>query len=225
MSSFLFIVVTVFVYLVMKALYQRWSNPVLIPVITATAAIIAILLVFHIPYHDYMQGGKWIQKLLGPGVVALAYPLYNYRSKLKKHVVSIIIGVFTGTITGILTILLFGQMLGVARPLLISLLPKSITTPVAMEVARLTGGLPALTSVFVIVAGISGAVFAPLWFKWLRLQTPLARGLGIGTSSHAIGTSKAMEFGEETAAFSSVAMGLSCIIASLIVPVVVLLCL
>ncbi|MCQ6266630.1 LrgB family protein [Fictibacillus sp. WQ 8-8] len=217
-TSLIFILITVFLFIAMKKVYERWNSPFLIPVLTTTFVIIMILLLTHIPYEKYMEGGKWIEELLGPGVVALAYPLYLYRDSLKRHQVSIIVGVFTGTLVGVTTVFLFASAIGTSKKTILSMLPKSVTTPVAMEIARLTHGSPALASVFVIIAGISGAVFAPRWFNWLRLKTPLARGLGIGTSSHAIGTSKAMEFGEETAAYSSVAMGLSCIIASVLVP-------
>lgn len=216
-----FILLTILLFLAMKKVYEEWKFPLLIPVLTTTVLMSAILLLSRIPYERYMEGGKWIEKLLGPGVVALAYPLYLYRNNLRKHLVPIIVGVFAGTVIGMVTIFFFAEMLGINKRMLLSVLPKSVTTPVAMEIARSTHGSPSLASVFVIIAGIFGAVFSSTWFKWLRLKTPLGRGLGIGTSSHAIGTSKAMELGEETAAYSSVAMGLSCIMASVLVPLFV----
>ncbi|MDN4072549.1 LrgB family protein [Fictibacillus terranigra] len=217
-TSLIFIVITVLLFIAMKKIYERWRSAFLIPVLTTTLFMAVILLLTHIPYEKYMEGGKWIEELLGPGVVALAYPLYLYRESLMRHLLSIIVGVFTGTLVGLITIFLFASAIGTNKRMLLSMLPKSVTTPVAMEIAQITQGSPALASVFVIIAGITGAVLAPSWFNWLKFKTPLARGLGIGTSSHAIGTSKAMEFGEETAAYSSVAMGLSCIIASVLVP-------
>lgn len=215
------IVATVALYLVMAKVYVRFSYPILIPVLTTTIFVILLLLAFHVSYDEYMIGGKWINSLLGPAVVALAYPLYKQREMLVKYSVPIIGGVFVGLFAGMISGLVFAEVFGVDRSLILSIIPKSITTPVAIQIATGLGGVPSMTVVFVMIAGFSGVILGPLLLKWIRIKSSLGKGIALGSASHALGTSKAFEYGELTVSMSSVSMTLSAVLGSVFGPIVV----
>ncbi|MBY0078320.1 LrgB family protein [Priestia sp. FSL R5-0597] len=215
------IVATVALYLVMAKVYVRFSYPILIPVLTTTIFVILLLLAFHVSYDQYMIGGKWINSLLGPAVVALAYPLYKQREMLVKYSVPIIGGVFVGLFAGMISGLVFAEVFGVDRSLILSIIPKSITTPVAIQIATGLGGVPSMTVVFVMIAGFSGVILGPLLLKWIRIKSSLGKGIALGSASHALGTSKAFEYGELTVSMSSVSMTLSAVLGSVFGPIVV----
>ncbi|MCM3757313.1 LrgB family protein [Sporosarcina aquimarina] len=215
-----FILLTILVYFLMNVLYMKFHQPFLVPIITTTIVIIIILIVFNIPYDTYMIGGQWIDKLLGPAVVSLAIPLYKQRELLKQYIFPILTGVLVGCLTGMVTGVAFAKSLGFSKELALSLLPKSITTPIAMQISAQIGGIPALAAVFVIIAGITGVIFSHYFLTFFKLDSTLGRGIGLGVATHAIGTSKAIEYGEQEASLSSVAMTLSAIFGSLLGPVI-----
>ncbi len=215
------IIATVALYLVMTKVYVRFSYPILIPVLTTTVFIILLLLAFHVPYDKYMIGGKWINSLLGPAVVALAYPLYKQREMLVKYSIPIIGGVFVGLFAGMISGLVFAEVFSIDRSLILSIIPKSITTPVAIQIATGLGGVPSMTVVFVMIAGFSGVILGPLLLKWIRIKSSLGKGIALGSASHALGTSKAFEYGELTVSMSSVSMTLSAVLGSVFGPIVV----
>lgn len=215
------ILVTIGAYLVMTKLYTRFSYPIFLPVITTTLTIVLLLLVFHISYKNYMVGGKWINSLLGPGVVALAYPLYNSRKILMNNIFPIFTGVFIGMLFGMVSGLLFAEAFGINRDLILSILPKSITTPVAIQITTSLGGVPSMTAVFVMIAGISGVVIGPAILKWVRIHSFLGKGIAFGSASHALGTAKTIEYGELAVSMSSVSMTLSALLGSIFGPIVV----
>ncbi|WP_429582315.1 LrgB family protein [Priestia megaterium] len=205
----------------MAKVYVRFSYPILIPVLTTTIFVILLLLTFHVSYDEYMIGGKWINSLLGPAVVALAYPLYKQREMLVKYSVPIIGGVFVGLLAGMISGLVFAEVFGIDRSLILSIIPKSITTPVAIQIATGLGGVPSMTVVFVMIAGFSGVILGPLLLKWIRIKSSLGKGIALGSASHALGTSKAFEYGELTVSMSSVSMTLSAVLGSVFGPIVV----
>jgi len=215
------ILLTVAAYFLMTQLYKRYSYSFLIPILTATILIIVILLVFHIPYKNYMIGGQWINLLLGPSVAALAYPLYKQRHFLINHLFPILGGVLIGAISGMVSVGLLGKMLGINHSLILSIIPKSLTTPVAIEVARGLEGNASMTIVSCMIAGIFGAIVAPTIFKFMRVHSPVGRGIALGSASHSMGTSKAAEYSELTFSMSSVTMTLCAIIGSFLGPIVV----
>lgn len=219
--AFCMILLTVIVYLLMNKLYKRYSYSFFIPIVTASTLIIVILFMFHIPYKSYMSGGQWISSLLGPSVVALAYPLYKQRHFIKNHVFPIIAGVLTGAISGMVSVGFLAKILGIDHLLVLSIIPKSLTTPVAIEVTRGLGGNASMTIVGVMIAGIFGAIIAPTIFKLLRVNSAIGRGIALGSASHAVGTSKAAEFSELTFSMSSVSMTLCAIIGSILGPIIV----
>lgn len=207
-------VLTVGMYLLMNRLYLKYSFAFLLPLLTTTIAIIVILSVFQLSYETYMIGGEWINHLLGPAVVALAIPLYKQRKTLMGQLVPIVGGVVMGLVVGMVSGVLLAEVLGVSQNLILSIIPKSITTPVAIQVTTAIGGISSMTIVFVLLAGLTGAVLGPTVFKWFRVTSQLGRGMAFGSASHAIGTSKAKEFDELTVSISSVAMTLSAILGS-----------
>ncbi|THE14806.1 LrgB family protein [Bacillus timonensis] len=219
--TFASIVCTIVIFLMMTRLYKRVTHPLLVPIATTTFVILIILLIFSIPYETYMLGGKWIDELLGPAVVALAYPLYQNRESLKEFFMPILIGVFVGSTTGIATGLYFSKIVRIDPTIILSISPKSVTTPVAMDIASVTGGIPALAAVYVMIAGISGAMFGPILLKWVKVDHFVGVGLGFGTASHGIGTSRALEMGTNEGAISSIAMILSAVYTSIILPLFV----
>ena len=212
---------TIFVYGLAKKLNQRYPSPFTLPILTSTIFFVLFLLVFDISYQTYLTGGRWIDYLLEPAVVALAYPLYKQWQALKANLAPLLIGVTIGSMVGVSSGLLFAKWFGFEEMVIYSLVPKSITTPVAMEVADSLSGSPALAAVFVMVAGIGGAVIGPALLDWTGVYLPVSRGIGMGNASHAIGTAKIMETSQEAGAASTVAMILSAIIVSIISPLFV----
>ncbi len=168
-----------------------------------------------------MVGGKWIDWFLGPGVVALAYPLYKNWEILKKYSVSILVGVFVGAVIGVSTGLLLAKWISFDEAIIYSIIPKNTTTPIAMEVSQSLGGIASMAAVFVMVAGISGAILGPFVLKWSGVHHFLGRGVGFGSASHAIGTTKAMENSEQEGAISTVAMTVSAIMVTIVSPILV----
>ena len=214
------ILFTVLLFLLMNRIYINFSYPFLLPILTTTIVGVSILSVLEISYDTYMIGGSWINQLLGPAVVALAFPLYKQRNVLLKNIYVILGGVFFGVLAGMFSGLFFGMLAGVTDELAVSILPKSLTTPVAVEISDELGGIPALTAVFVMIAGLTGAILGPSILKLFKINNPVSKGIAMGSASHAIGTSKAFEFGELSFSMSSVSMTLSAIIGSIIGPVV-----
>ncbi|MCF6408840.1 LrgB family protein [Pseudalkalibacillus salsuginis] len=211
---------TIGLYLLSLQLYRKWRHPLLTPILTAVTVIICFLVILDFSYETYMTGAVWIDKLLGPAVVALAYPLYIHRSLLMQYTFPLLLCIVTGVCVGVFSGLFFAQMIGTSQNVILSLLPKSVTTPVAMEITRVSGGMPSIVVVFAMIAGIGGVITAPYLFKWFKIKSDMSRGLGLGAASHAIGTSKALEYGSQAAATSSVAMTISALVASIIIPII-----
>src|SRR5699024_10416800 len=162
------------------------------------------------------EGAKWINHLLGPAVVALSYPLYKQWDMLKRLFVPIIGGVVVGAFVGVVSGILLAKAFRIDEVVIYSLIPKSVTTPVAMDVGESIGGLDSLSGVFVMFAGIGGAVMSSFVYRLFRMKTFLGRGIGIGAASHAIGIAMAMDHSEAEGAAGTVAMGLSSIVVSFI---------
>jgi predicted murein hydrolase (TIGR00659 family) len=214
----LFAGLTVVVYVIANFFYLRFRKTPLNPVLTATVALVLMLVVFDVPYETYMTGGDWIATLLGPAVVALAVPLYKHRKLLQDNLMPIAIGIVAGVIVGLVSGTLFTRWLGFSEELIYTVLPKSLTTPVAMQIASTIGGIPSLAAVFVMVAGFTGILLGPYLLQLLGIDSPIGRGIGLGASAHGLGTAKAFEYGPEDASMSSVAMTLSAVLGALLSP-------
>lgn len=205
-----------------KWLYVKTKFPLLLPIFTAGIVIIVGLLFLNVSYDRYMVGGKWIEYLLGPAVVSLAYPLYQHRKVVKSLFIPIVGGTLIGSIIGLGTGVYLAKIVGVDDLLMYSLAPKSVTTPVAMDVAEGLGGNGSIAAVFVMIAGIGGVMLSPYVFRLFRIKGSTGRGVGLGTASHAIGTAKALEISEVDASISTVSMVLSAIFVSLLAPALLL---
>ncbi|MGE5678246.1 MAG: LrgB family protein [Pseudomonadota bacterium] len=191
------------------------------PLLLAIAMVIGILRIFDISLEDYNKGGQLISFLLAPATVALAVPLYKNISLLKKNAVPIIVGIFTGSVTSVASILLLSRASGLDRTIALSLAAKSVTTPIGIEITRLLGGIPEITVVSIIITGITGAITSPWLCRTLGIKDKVAVGIAIGTASHAVGTSKAIELGEVEGAMSGLAIGVAGLTTVIITPVLV----
>ncbi|MBZ5752018.1 LrgB family protein [Metabacillus rhizolycopersici] len=211
---------TIVSYFLMKWIYGRFPHPILVPVFTTTIVLVCLLLVTNTSYTTYMSGAKWINELLGPAIVAFAIPLYDYRETLKKNALTIFVSVLVGSIVGIISGIILGISTHVNKEFIFSLAPKSVTTPIAMEISEMVGGTPALAAVYVVIAGISGAMFGPFLMRVFKIKHSISKGIGFGTAAHAIGTSRALENSEAEGAFSSIAMTVSAIITSFLCPII-----
>ena len=219
LTASFFAVLTISIYLLTNIFYLKYRKTLLNPVLASTAILVLILVLGNIPYDTYMMGGNWIGTLLGPAVVALAIPLYKQRDLLFNNMLPILSGIAAGVVVGMASGVLFTQLFCFSEELILTVLPKSLTTPVAMQVAGNLGGIPSLAAVFVMVAGFTGYIVGPVLLKWLHIDSPIGRGIGLGTSAHGMGTAKAFEYGQQEASMSSVAMTLSAVFGALLGPV------
>ena len=178
-------------------------NPLLIGVIL----VIGLLLTLGIPYEYYDQGGSLINLFLSPATACLAVAIYSKVQLLKENWLPILVGCVVGSLVSMGSILGLCRLFGLDDAMTASLLPKSVTTPIAVSVAQAHGGIPSITVVAVILTGILGSILAPLLIRLFRVKDPIAAGLAIGACSHAVGTSKALELGETEGAMSGLAIG------------------
>ncbi len=167
---------------------------------------------------EYNTGGQFITFLLAPATVVLAVPLYKKIKLFKANAIPIFIGISLGTIGGIISVILMCHLFGISKQLSLSMIPKSITTPIGMAVSKQIGGIPSITVAAIIITGITGAVIGPTIFKIFHINDRVARGIALGCSSHAIGTSKAIELGEVEGAMGSLAIGLTGLITVIVAP-------
>lgn len=213
---------TLVVYQAAHWLWRRSGMmPLLNPVLLSIAALSTVLTVAGIDYARYFSGAQIIHFLLGPATVALAIPLYKQLNRLRQSFLALLVGLVAGSVAAILASLALGWALGASRQTIMSLTPKSATSPIAMGIAERIGGLPSLTAVLAILTGIIGAVGGGWLMDRLRITDDRARGVAMGTASHGIGTARALQMGEVTGAFSGLAMGLNGIATALLAPILV----
>lgn len=186
-------------------------NPLLIAIILC----IGFLLIFKIPYEAYDTGGSIINMFLGPATACLAVSIYTKLELLKKNWLPILVGCAVGSATSMLSVLGLCKLLNLDNAMTMSLIPKSVTTPIAVSISSAHGGVVPVTVVAVIFTGILGSILAPTLIKLFRIHDPIVAGLSIGASSHAMGTSKAIEIGETEGALSGLAIGICGIITVL----------
>lgn len=219
LSSPLFgLLLTILAYDVGVRIQQRWRSPLLNPIITASIITGLMLAVLRIPYDTYNTGGSIISFFLGPLTVSLALPLYRQRERIREHFAALILGITVSVLASALSVTIFTRMFGFNDSLFLSLLPKSLTNPIAVAVSKVIGGVQSLTVAFVIITGITGVLAAPFVFSLLRINHPVARGTGLGAASHALGTARAFEYGETEGSISSVSIGLTGLITTLAMP-------
>lgn len=217
------IVSTVLLFIAMQKLYEKYSNPFLLPILTVTVITVIILLLFNIPYDTYMEGGQWIQHMLGPAVVALAFPLYNQRSIVFKYKYSIVTSLVVAMISGLISVFALLKLFDASEAFILTALPKSLTTPVAMQISDSINGIAPLTAVLVMVAGFTGAFFGPFIYKIAKIDTAISRGVSMGSASHGVGLTKLKEYSEQDLSIGSLSMSLSAVLGAFICPLFVML--
>ena len=198
------------------ALQRRTRLAVCNPLLVASLLIIALLALFRIPLERYNLGGDIIKTMLGPVTAVLALNIHRQRAVLRQYFLPVLAGCLAGSLASLGSVLLLCRAFGIDDALAASLLPKSVTTAIALGIAESQGGIQGVAAAAVILAGLVGAVFAPLFAKWFRITDPVAEGLAIGACSHALGTTKAMEIGEIQGAMSSIAICVCGIFTSLL---------
>ncbi|URZ01809.1 LrgB family protein [Clostridium felsineum] len=214
------VLISLVAYLIGEFLKKKTKLSIFNPLLISIIILICFLMKFNIKYTDYNKGGQLISFFLSPATVALALPFYKKFSLFKKNALPIIIGILCGAISGIIYIILFSKLFNFSDALTESLLPKSITTPIGMELSKQLGGIPSITVVAIIITGILGTIVGPFLYKILKFKDKVAIGIAMGACSHAIGTAKAMELGETEGAMSSLTMALSGIITVFLAPLI-----
>ncbi|GAB7217251.1 CidB/LrgB family autolysis modulator [Dickeya oryzae] len=209
---------TLLVFFLARRLAQRLNSPLLNPLLVSMVVLIAFLLLCHIPYEHYFRGSSVLNSLLQPAVVALAFPLYEQLHQIRMRWKSIISICFIGSLVAMVTGTWIALRLGATPAIAASIMPKSVTTPIAMAVGGSIGGIPAISAVCVIFVGILGAVFGHMLLNVMHIHTKAARGLAMGTASHALGTARCAELDYEEGAFSSLALVICGIMTSLMAP-------
>ena len=186
------------------------------PVLVTALLVIAVLLIFDIPLENYNAGGSIIKLMLGPATAVLALNIYQQRAVLKRHFLPVVLGCFAGSLVSILFVLLLCKLFQADAMFSASMMPKSVTTAIALGISENAGGIPGLTAAAVVITGVEGAMLAPLFAKVFHITDPVAEGVAIGSCSHAIGTSKAMEISSLQGAMSSIAICVCGIITSIL---------
>jgi predicted murein hydrolase (TIGR00659 family) len=219
LSSPLFgVALTLVAYALAQVLYLRTGSILFNPVAISIVGIIGFLLVLKVPFESYAVGGKYILFLLGPSVVALGVPLYIRRKEILAKKAPILVGVLAGAMTSIISASGLAWLLGGSRKVVLSLAPKSVTTPIAIGIVEKIGGIAPLTAAIVVLTGCLGAICGPEFCRAIGLRDPAAIGLAVGTASHGIGTARMLEVDRLGGAVAGLAIGLNGLITAFIIP-------
>jgi len=210
---------TLAVYVAASLLYERlarapWANPVLWSVV----ALALLLSATDTAYETYFSGAQFIHFLLGPAVVALAWPLWQRRAELRSRAGALLLAALAGGAAASGSAVGIGWALGLPREVIASLAPKSVTAPVAMGIAEQLGGIPALAAVFAVLTGLVGAITAKLLLDMARIEPPAVRGFALGTASHGVGAARALQVHPDAGAYAALALGLQVLLAALLMP-------
>jgi len=221
MSGYVFFSIGLSICAWMLALWlnKKFKHEVFNPLVIATIVIIAVIYSLNIDYKDYKSGGDFIAFFLGPSTVVLAVPLYKQVGLVKKYFKAIIIGIVAGSLTAILTVVALSKIMFLSQTLEMSIIPRSITTPIGIELSKSLNGIPSITVVAIILSGIIGMLCCDVIFKLFGINNPVAKGVAIGTSSHALGTTKALKKGEIEGSMSGLSIAIAGIVTSIIVAV------
>lgn len=210
---------TLLTYVAVQAVYERvqrapWANPVLWSVL-----VLACLLVLtHTPYPSYFAGAQFVHVLLGPAVVALAWPLWQRRSEVRQRGAALTVAVLLGGLAAAVSAVAIGWALDLPDDVLRSLAPKSVTAPVAMGIAERLGGVPALAAVFAVLTGLVGALSGKYLFNLMKIDSWAVRGFALGTASHGIGAARALQVHPDAGAYAGIALGMQAVLSSVLMP-------
>ena len=197
---------------------QKFKYSFLNPLLIGNILIVGFLLITGVSLESYNVGGDYISVMLSPATVVLAVPLYRQIQKLQHFWKPILAGIIAGSLTAMACVIVAGKLLGLGKVLTLSLLPKSVTIPMGSVISEQIGGIPSVTIIAITVTGITGAVTAPAVCRLCRIKHKVAQGIAIGTASHALGTTKAMEMGEVQGAMSGLAIGIAGLFTAVVAP-------
>ncbi|TCS33476.1 putative murein hydrolase (TIGR00659 family) [Paucimonas lemoignei] len=218
-SPLLWLTATLLAYQVALALHVRAKgNPLVNPVMIAIAILVALLAVTKTPYKNYFDGAQFVHFLLGPATVALAIPLYQQLAKFKRHWLAFLVGTLAGSASAVISAMGIAWLLGASPAVVLSLAPKSVTTPIAMGIAEKIGGLPSLTAVMVILTGIIGASLAQYIMRAIKVRDDSVVGFAMGVTAHGLGTARAFQVSAEMGAFAGLAMGVTGALTAVLLP-------
>ncbi|AOA00180.1 LrgB family protein [Carnobacterium divergens] len=212
------LILSIAMYLGALAIFKRFPFPLLNPLVLATIFIILFLKITKIPYENYYKGGEILNILITPATVALGIPLYNTFHLLKKHVRSIMTGILLGTITSTFFTGILAVLFHLKKDIMVSIMPKSVTTAIALGISEKMHGIATVTLVIVIITGIIGSIIGPSILKALKVTDPVAQGVALGSAAHAIGTSRALELGPIEGAMSGLAIGVTGVVTVFVAP-------
>ncbi len=218
-SPLFWLTMTLVAYQLAFRIYQRsGQRPLANPVLLSILMLVSLLTVTGTPYVRYFEGAKFVHFLLGPATVALAIPLYGQFKRLTRMAAPLVLALLGGSLTAMLSAVFVGYWFGGSLPTLLSLAPKSVTTPIAMGIAEQIGGLPSLAAVMVIATGILGAMAAQMLYRWLGIRDDAVAGFSMGVAAHGIGTARAFQLSETMGAFAALGMGLNGLLTALALP-------
>ena len=200
-------------------LKKKFKLAIFNPLLIASVSVIAVLFLMDIDYESYNEGGKYLSYLLTPATVSLAVPLYEQLELLKKNLKAVAAGIISGVIASVFGVFALCKLFGMNHQQYVTLLPKSITTAIGMGVSEELGGIVTITVAVIVITGVLGNVIADLVYKIFHIDEPVAKGLALGTASHAIGTAKAMELGMTEGAMSSLAIAVAGLLTAVLAPV------
>ena len=219
-NPIILLAITFGIYYVARQI-QTWTGWVVLnPILITIAALIALLQLTGISYETYEQGGQYIDFWLKPAIVALGVPLYQHLGQIRRQLLPILMSQLVGCLVGLVSVTLIASALGASHEVIVSLAPKSVPTPIAMEVCKTSGGIPSLTAAIVVIVGLFGAVFGFKILEVWHVRNPFSQGISMGTAAHAVGTSRAMEKGETYGAYSSLGLILNGVLTALLTPFV-----
>ena len=218
-STYFGVVLSLLCYWLGLKISSKVKSTLCNPLLVAAAIIVGILLIFKIDYETFDKGASHLTYFLNPATVCLAVPLSRQFQVLKSNMKAILLGILAGCVACLITIFGLSAVFSFSQELTASVLPKSITTAIAIGLSEEIGGMPAITVACVVITGIFGACTASTFFKIFKIEEPVAQGLATGASAHAIGTSRALELGEVQGAMSSLAIVVTGIMTGIIVPV------
>lgn len=208
-SVFFGVLISIVTYEIGAFIKRKWNVAIFNPLLISIALIIIFLIVFDVDYETYEFGAKYLSYFLTPATVALAVPLYEQIEPLKNNWKAIMAGILSGALTSALCVLILSVIMGLNHEQYVTLLPKSITTAIGMGLAEELGGIVTITVAVIVVTGVIGNMFAEQICRLFHVVDPVAKGIAIGSSSHAMGTAKAMEMGEIEGAMSSLSIAVS----------------
>lgn len=215
-SGFFAVALTVTAFCIGAACQRKWKIAILNPILIGAALVMLTLWVLDIPVQQYQRDCKLLTYLITPATICLAIGFYEQLQKLKKHLRAILIGVTGGTLASLLSVWLLSRLFGFSQVLTVSLLPKSVTSAIGVVLSEQAGGVGALTTAIIIITGIFGNAVGPALSKLFRLRDPISQGVGFGTASHVVGTSRAAEISPLAGAVSSLSLTLAGLITAVI---------